>query len=155
MARPWPPLLLQESQLHTQPFCFLCPYHCFHLYRVQSASSKGWSCKSILLECTSSVTSAQSCISAAKSGSGRRGKVYLTYSFEGDAGIVMKNGLVPAHSSSSEPHVSLLLQQAQHLLGHITDISLGCPKENFFSFLQELSGGFHSQAGWPPLDNVI
>ena len=64
----------------------------------------------------------------------------------------MKNGLVPAHSSSSEPHVSLLLQQAQHLLGHITGI--GCPKENFFSFLQELAGGCHSQAGWPPLDSV-
>ena len=50
----------------------------------------------------------------------------LTYSFEGDVGIVEKNGLVPAHSSSSEPHISLLLQQAQHLLGHITGI--GCSK---------------------------
>ena len=77
----------------------------------------------------------------------------LTYSFEEGIGIVKKNCLVPAHSSSSEPHVSLLLQQAQHLLGHITGI--GCPKENFFSFLQELTDSCYSQAGWPPLDNVI
>ena len=53
----------------------------------------------------------------------------LTYSFEEDIGIVEKNCLAPAHSSSSEPHISLLLQQAQHLLGHIT--GTGCPKGNF------------------------
>ena len=57
----------------------------------------------------------------------------LTYSFEGDLGIVEKNGLLPAYSSSSEPHISLLFQQAQHLLGHITGI--GFPKENFVNFL--------------------
>ena len=76
----------------------------------------------------------------------------LTYSLEGDIRIVEKNDLVPVHSASSEPRISLLLQQAQHLLGHITGI--GCPKESFFSFLQELAGGCHSQAGWPPLDSV-
>ena len=39
----------------------------------------------------------------------------FTCSFEGDVGIVKKDGLVPAHSSSSEPHISLLLQQAQNV----------------------------------------
>ena len=32
VVRTWCLLTLQESQLHMQPFCFLCLYNCFHLH---------------------------------------------------------------------------------------------------------------------------
>ena len=75
------------------------------------------------------------------------GRQDLTYSIEGHVGIVEKNGLVlPILPAVSHIFPFCSSRLNTYLLGRITGI--GCPKENLFRFLQELTG-------WPPMDSVI
>ena len=74
------------------------------------------------------------------------GKQDLTYSFEGDVKIV-ENCLVPAPFFISEPQISLLLQQAQHLLGSINSDRLSQGK--FSASCKSLQVVALKQAGHP------
>ena len=60
-----------------------------------------------------------------------------------------KNGLVPAHSSSREPRISFLLQEAQHLVGRMNGDRLSKGKFSASCKSSQVAVTALKQAGHP------